>query len=303
MVSMNAMTPPTDTLMAHCTLCPRECGADRSITSGYCSGTDRVIVNTHQLHHWEEPVLSGSQGSGTIFFSNCTMRCVYCQNFEISWLGCGRPRTTEELCAMMIELQQRGAHNINLVTPSHYTPQIRDALRIALDRGLTVPVVWNSNAYEKPETLRLVEGLVDIYLPDFRYFNPATAVRYSGAPDYPEWAKKAIAEMHRQVGTLTLDGDIAKRGVLIRLLVLPGLTAEIKNMLEWIAAAIGPDTWISLMGQYYPTCRSHEFPEINRGITAEEYEECRDRMEELGFENGFVQGVGSSRDYTPDFRE
>lgn len=297
------METDTPTLIAHCTLCPRECGVNRSVTSGYCCGTDRAVVNTHQLHHWEEPVLSGTRGSGTIFFSNCTMRCVYCQNYEISRLGYGTERAADELCGMMLDLQQRGAHNVNLVTPSHYTPQIRDALIVARERGLVVPVVWNSNAYEKPETLQLVNGLVDIYLPDFRYYETESAVRYSSAPGYPEWAKKAIAEMHRQVGTLSVKNGVATRGVLVRLLVLPGLSAEVRQILKWIADTIGNETWISLMGQYYPIYRSHEYPEINRGISGEEYEECRICLEELGFENGFVQGVGSSRDYTPDFSE
>ena len=298
---MTIMNTDNKNMLARCTLCPRECGIDRFAKTGYCRSSAEVMVNLHRLHFWEEPVLSGTHGSGTIFFSNCSMRCVYCQNFRISHEGRGSARTIEELAEIMIGLQEAGAHNVNLVTASHYTPQAAESIRLARSRGLRIPVVWNSSAYEKPETLRLLEGLVDIYLPDFRYFDPATAGRYSSAPDYPEWAKNAIIEMYRQTGHLTLFKGIALKGIIIRLLVLPGQTGAMRDILTWIRDAIGTETWVSLLGQYYPTYRSHEYPEINRPVTEKEYRRCLGYLDELGFDKGFVQKVGSCADYTPEF--
>jgi putative pyruvate formate lyase activating enzyme len=202
---------------------------------------------------------------------------------------------------MMIDLQSRGAHNINLITASHFTPIAAEALFLARSDNLIIPVVWNSSAYEKPATLRLLEGLVDIYLPDFRYIDPAAAQRYSSAPDYPEWAKKSIAEMFRQAGHLVVTDGIAASGLIVRLLILPGQTDSIRKILLWIRDNIGAETWVSLMGQYYPVFRSGEFPEINRSVTREEYEICAGYLDELGFENGFLQEVGSSGEYTPEF--
>ena len=286
-----------------CTLCPRECGVNRSNTAGFCKSTGLARISLHQPHYWEEPVLSGTAGSGTIFFSNCAMRCVYCQNYRISQEGRGTPRSADELCGMMIELQELGCHNVNLVTASHYVPHAVAALRRARHRGLNIPVVWNSSAYEKPETLLLLEGLVDIYLPDFRYFDAVPAARYSGAPDYPAWAKKAILEMFRQVGHLIVVNGIALRGLIIRILLLPGQAGAVRDLLLWIRDSIGTETWVSLMGQYYPAFRSRDFPEINRPVTEAEYLHCVGYLEELGFENGFVQETGSSHDYTPKFDE
>jgi putative pyruvate formate lyase activating enzyme len=295
------MKPDTHTLMAACRICPRECGTDRHAGAGFCTSGAEPRVSLHRLHHWEEPVISGERGSGTIFFSGCTMRCVYCQNYRISQEGRGTDRTVAEVAGMMLDLQERGAHNVNLVTASHFTPQAAEAIALARDRGLAVPVVWNSNAYEKPETLRLLEGLVDIYLPDFRYRDGDAAKRYSAAADYPDRAKEAIAEMFRQCGHLQVRDGIATRGLLVRLLVLPGLSESVRDILSWVRDTLGPETWVSLMGQYYPVFRSCEFPEIDRPVTAEEYERCLDFLEELGFENGFTQEVGSCADYTPEF--
>ncbi|OHD68328.1 MAG: hypothetical protein A2W19_17175 [Spirochaetes bacterium RBG_16_49_21] len=288
---------------AGCTLCPRDCGVDRTVAAGYCKSSDAVRVSLHQLHFGEEPVLSGTAGSGTIFFSHCAMRCVYCQNYRISHEGRGTVRSAEELCGMMLELQELGAHNVNLVTAGHYVPSLVSSLRMARKQGLEIPVVWNSSAYEKPETLRLLQGLVDIYLPDFRYYDPAAAARYSGAPDYPSWAKKAIMEMYRQVGHLSVIDGMAARGIMIRLLLLPGHAGAVRNTLAWIRDALSAETWVSLMGQYCPVFRAHDFPEIDRQITEQEYRLCRGYLDELGFENGFVQEAGSSADYTPVFTD
>jgi putative pyruvate formate lyase activating enzyme len=288
-------------MQAGCFICPRECGADRKRRAGFCKSSWTAEISLHQLHFGEEPVLSGRGGSGTIFFSHCAMRCSYCQNFRISHEGRGTPRSDEELCTMMLELQGLGAHNVNLVTASHYVLQTVRALRMAREHGLEIPVVWNSSAYEKPETLRLLEGLVDIYLPDFRYFDPAVAERYSGAQDYPIWAKRAVIEMFRQTGHLSVTNGIAVRGLIIRILVLPGLSEGVRRILAWIRDRIGPETWVSLMGQYCPVYRAHQFPEINRSVAEEEYRLCLGYLEEFGFENGFAQEVGSDADCTPAF--
>jgi putative pyruvate formate lyase activating enzyme len=261
-----------------------------------------------QLHYGEEPCLSGPDpalgGSGTIFFSGCALKCVFCQNHDISFGNLGHDLSVDDLTALMLELQLSGAHNINLVTPSHFTPQVRQALALAKASGLTLPVVWNSSGYETVETLRGLEGLVDIYLPDLKYMDSHAAARYSAAPDYPRVATRAIAEMHRQVGRLALnDAGLAVRGLLIRLLVLPGNAGRADLALDWIAGTLGADTAVSLMGQYYPAHRAGEFPEINRCVTPGEYGAVRARLEALGFRRGFVQEVGSSAAWTPDFRQ
>jgi len=295
-----------------CTLCPRACKAIRAKASGFCGAGARLRVALAQLHHGEEPVLSGPGpehgGSGTIFFSGCALKCVYCQNHDISMGNLGHDLAVDDLTAMMLELQLAGAHNINLVTAGHYTPQVRQALAQARANGLAVPVVWNSSGYESVDALRSLEGLVDIYLPDLRYMDTQAAARYSAAPDYPKVATHAICEMRRQVGSLEVDDTpeglgLARRGLIIRLLVLPGNAGRTDLALDWIADTLGPDTAISLMGQYYPTHRAAEFPEINRGVTPEEYAAVLARMDELGFTRGFVQEVGSSADGTPDFAQ
>jgi len=295
-----------------CTLCPRACKAVRAQTPGFCGAGAHLRVALAQLHYGEEPVLSGPDpelgGSGAIFFSGCALRCVYCQNHDISFGnaragGLGHELGVDDLTALMLELQLSGAHNINLVTPSHFTPQVRQALVLAKASGLTLPVVWNSSGYESVETLRGLAGLVDIYLPDLKYMDAQAAARYSSAPDYPRVATHAILEMHRQVGRLALDGaGLAVRGLIIRLLVLPGNAGRADLALDWIADTLGADTAVSLMGQYYPAHRAKEFPEIDRCVTPGEYGAVRARLEALGFTCGFVQDVGSSEAWTPNFR-
>jgi putative pyruvate formate lyase activating enzyme len=292
-----------------CTLCPRACKAVRAVKPGFCGAGARLRVALAQLHYGEEPVLSGSDpeqgGSGTIFFSGCALRCVYCQNHDISIGNLGHELSVDDLTAMMLELQLSGAHNINLVTAGHYAQQVREALLLAKRHGLDLPVVWNSSGYESVATLRSLEGLVDIYLPDLRYMDAQAAARYSAAPDYPKAATFALCEMHRQVGSLAVDGvsGLATRGLLIRLLVLPGNAGRTDLALDWIADTVGTETAVSLMGQYYPAHRACEFPEIARGVTPEEYAAIRAHMDELGFTRGFVQEVGSSAAYTPDFTQ
>jgi putative pyruvate formate lyase activating enzyme len=291
-----------------CTLCPRACKAIRATATGYCGAGAHLRVALAQLHHGEEPCLSGfdpERGSGTIFFSGCALRCVYCQNHDISFNNLGHDLSVDDLSAMMLELELAGAHNINLVTAAQFTPHVRQALLQAKANGLTLPIVWNTSAYESVENLRTLEGLVDIYLPDLRYLDAQAAARYSNAPDYPKVATHAIYEMHRQVGGLLLDetSNLATRGLIIRLLVLPGDIGRVDLALDWIADTLGPDTMVSLMGQYYPAHRAAEYPEINRSVTPEEYAAARARMDELGFTRGFVQDVGSSADATPNFAQ
>lgn len=288
-------------LLEHCVICPRACGINRYESLGFCKSSYKIKINTYQLHQWEEPVISGTKGSGTIFFSNCNLQCVFCQNYKISYSGFGKEYTTAEVCAMMLDLQNKGAHNINLVSPAHFTPQLLEVLPMAKNKGLTIPIVWNTNGYEEVETLNLLDGLVAIYMPDFKYSMNEIAYKYSHAADYPLKVKAAIKAMYNQVGHLKVDDGLAWRGLLIRVLVMPNDYNNIAETLRWIAENIGTKTHISLMGQYYPTNKTSHYPEINRAITQEEYNFAKNKLEELGFENGFQQGVGSSSAYTPNF--
>ncbi len=288
--------------LTHCNICPRFCGINRYQSLGYCQANANLKINLHQLHYGEEPVLSGTRGSGTIFFSFCNLKCAFCQNFNISAKGWGSERKNEEAVAIMLELQAMGAHNINLVTPTHYSIQLADVLSEAKGKGLSIPVVWNSNAYENTDTLEHLNGLVDIYLPDLKYADPKYSMQYSSVADYPSVSRQAILEMHRQVGKLVLDRDnIAQKGLIIRMLVLPGQAAGITESLHWIADNLGNDTAISLMAQYYPTWQSFRFPEINRGITQNEYDDFLETLERIGFENGFIQELSCSSEWTPAF--
>jgi putative pyruvate formate lyase activating enzyme len=255
------------------------------------------------VHRGEEPVISGTRGSGTIFFSGCNLRCVYCQNARISQECRGGIVSVERLSDIMLELQDTGVHNINLVTPTHFTPQIRAALVIARQRGLSIPIVWNSSGYESVDTLRSMDGLVDIYLPDFRYANTDDALRYSNASDYPERARAAIQEMYRQVGHLRLNDDgVAERGLLVRVLVFPGGVGDLRARLEWLSDAIDPLTRVSLMAQYYPAHRAAEFPPLDRPLSVEEYHQAVTELERFGLFNGFTQEVAATPEWTPDFQ-
>ncbi len=286
-----------------CKICPRKCGVNREVEKGFCRSGENPIVNLAMPHYGEEPCISGSRGSGTIFFSNCNLACVYCQNHTISQEGRGKVISIEELAQMMLELQDKHVHNVNLVTPTHFTLQIRDAILFAREQGLRIPIVWNSNAYELPETLELMDGLIDIYMPDLRYTSADAAGRFSRASDYPQYARKAILEMYRQVGHLAVDDDdIARKGLLIRLLVLPEDIGGIGDGLRWIADALGSQTHISLMSQYYPVYRANEFPPLDRSLLQDEYEKVLEILSETGLGNGYVQELRPSREWTPSFR-
>ena len=279
-------------LLAPCRLCPRECGADRlSGEEGFCRSGAQPKVASWTLHPWEEPPISGARGSGTIFFSGCTGRCLFCQNYPISQLGVGNVVTVERLAEMMVELQRRGAHNVNLVTPTHFVPQILAALPLAVEMGLRLPLVYNSSGYESVEVLRLLDGVVDVWLPDAKYATDDVARRLSGFSRYVEHNRAALREMYRQVGDeLLLDGEgIAQRGLIIRHLVLPGGLAGTREVLHWIASELSPRVHVSLMGQYFPAYRAVGHPLLGRKLTTEEYEDALAAFDEADLERGWRQ--------------
>jgi putative pyruvate formate lyase activating enzyme len=279
-------------LLESCRVCPHECGVNRLKNDklGFCRSGLNPIVSSVSPHHGEEPPLSGTKGSGTVFFANCNLRCMYCQNYPISQMGHGMERTPGELACQMLRLQEQGCHNLNLVTPTHFMPQILKALGIAKERGFGLPIVYNTSGYESIDSLRLLDGIVDIYLPDMRYSDDAVALKYSLAPRYPAINRAAVKEMFRQVGNLALDENgIAKSGLIIRHLVLPNGLSGTEGVMRFLAGEISPDVYISLMSQYFPAYKATEHREINRKITVEEYEEARRIMESYGLENGWVQ--------------
>lgn len=256
-----------------CDLCPRECGVNRlKGERGACRGGREALVSSYGPHFGEEAPLVGTHGSGTIFFAYCTLRCVFCQNYELSHLGEGEPVTPARLARMMLALELMGCHNINLVSPTHFVPQILAALLRAAAEGLNLPIVYNTGGYENLKTLKLLDGIIDIYMPDFKYSDPEIAAKYSGARDYPQVAKEALKEMQRQVGDLIFDQrGIALRGLLVRHLVLPENLAGTKEVVEFLAREVSPNCFINVMAQYYPAYRAREFPPLNRRITPAEY--------------------------------
>lgn len=274
-----------------CDLCPHQCRVNRLRgETGFCRAGLKPQVASATLHRGEEPPISGTRGSGTIFFSWCTMRCRFCQNFPISQMGNGEELTTSSLAERMLKLQKLGAHNINLVTPGHYLPQILAALWLAIPRGLRLPLVWNSNGYEKVDALALLEGIVDIYLPDMKYSYEEPAVRFSSAPGYRDINRAAIREMVRQTGQLSLDDEgIARRGLIIRHLVLPDRAAGSRETLKWIAETLGTETHLALMNQYFPAYEAGKTPGLQRKISDGEYAEAVEALHEFGLESGWVQ--------------
>jgi len=279
-------------LLSPCNLCPRRCGVDRlSDETGYCLTGARARVYSYLSHHGEEPPISGRRGSGTVFFSGCSLRCVYCQNCEFSQSPVGDELGSEGLADVFLALQKAGCHNVNLVTPTHVVPQALGALAIALERGLHLPIVYNTSGYDLVETLRLLDGVVDVYMPDMRYSDPAAAAKYSDGADYVEVNRAAVAEMHRQVGNLTLSPEgVAVRGLLIRLLVLPSGLSGTEETVKFIADEISPNTSVSLMSQYHPQHKARAYPELSRQITPAEYDRIVHAMEGKGLVTGFLQG-------------
>ncbi len=288
----------------HCEICPRKCGVDRTAGQrGFCRcGADCVVAH-YGLHFGEEPPVSGKRGSGTVFFSPCNLRCLFCQNYQISQAESGRVVRPAELADIFLELEAKGAHNINLVSPTPYAPQICDAIARAKQKGIGIPFLYNTNAYETVETVRALAGLIDIYMPDLKYWSAHIAEELSAAPGYPACAMAAIKEMKEQVGDLTLSGGVATRGLLIRHLVLPGGLAGTRRIIGWIAQNLGPQTAVSLMSQYYPAHRADSRAIINRRIRPDEYAPLVDLLAEKGFGNVFIQEMESAESYRPDFNK
>jgi len=294
--------------LASCDICPRKCGVNRlEEERDFCHSGALPIVASYCAHLGEEPAISGMRGSGTIFFGNCNLHCVFCQNHQISqnWQKQQVNEVSiETLAGYMLELQAQGCHNINLVSPSHFVPQIVSALAIAIPMGLKLPLVYNTNAYDSLETLKELDGIIDIYLPDIKYSDDAKAIRYSNAPDYTSTSRQAIKEMFRQTGELILDADgTAQRGVIVRHLILPENIAGSKEALKWLAQEVSPEVTISLMSQYHPTHHASRFPQIARHISQAEYDDVMQALEESELENGWVQGMDAPQNYLPDFEK
>ena len=289
-----------------CNQCPRKCNKERregdTASYGYCQVSVRPKVARAALHFWEEPCISGEEGSGTVFFSGCNLRCVYCQNVEIAAGVRGKEISVERLAEIFLELQEKGANNINLVTPSHYYMQIKEALLLVKEK-LHIPVIANTSSYESVEVLREMEGLIDIYLADYKYASRELAAKYSHAADYPQVAAEALKEMFRQVGEPEFDErGMMKKGMIIRHLLLPGCLEDSKAVLHFLYDTFGDSVFISIMNQYTPLSHVEEYPELNRRVTEEEYEEIVDYAIELGIENGFIQeGETAEESFIPAF--
>lgn len=283
-----------------CNICPRECSVDRKIQKGFCGMPESFVVARAALHFWEEPFLSGKSGSGTVFFSGCNLRCVYCQNHSISRGQYGKEISDTGLMKIFDSLIEHGANNINLVTPTHYAGQLEKVLR---EYKSSVPVIYNSSGYEKKETIERLEGLIDIYLPDLKYIDSERAEKYSSAPDYFWYASEAIKEMLRQTGSAVFDeNSLMKKGTVIRHLVLPKNTNQSIKIIDWLKENIPTDTYISLMSQYTPVVHSDRFSELNRKITEREYEKVTSYILESGFENVLIQtGDSAKESFIPDF--
>ena len=301
---MNNQFTDNKILLNNCTLCPRNCHTDRiKGKKGYCGQTNELIVARAALHMWEEPCISGTNGSGTVFFSGCSLGCVYCQNHNIAAGKAGKIITPERLGEIFIELQNKGAHNINLVTPGHFIPQIVDAVNLSRKNGFCIPIVYNTGGYEKAEIIQLLDGIVDVYLPDLKYMDGSISQRYSNCRDYFLYASTAITEMTRQVPEPQFDSDgIMTKGVIVRHMMLPGYLEDSKNIIKYLYETFGDKIYISIMNQYTPLPHVAAYPEINRKITDAEYDELVDYAIGLGIENGFIQEGGTqSKSFIPEF--
>lgn len=290
--------------MSSCVLCPRECHVDRNAgKKGFCGMDNRVYLARAALHMWEEPCISGTNGSGAVFFSGCGLRCCFCQNHDIAIGSRGLEISVDRLGEIFLELKEKGAANINLVTGAHYVPQIIQALEQARRQGMDLPVVYNSSGYEKVETLKMLEGYVDIYLPDMKYIEQELARKFSHAPDYVGTAKAAIAEMVRQTGPCQFDMDgYIRKGTIVRHLILPGHTRNSMEVLRYLHETYGEDIYISIMNQYTPVRELKEFKELNRKVTKREYEKVLDAAVNMGIQNGFIQeGETASESFIPEF--
>ena len=288
-------------ILEKCAICPHNCGINRLNNQiGRCKSKDTVKVALYSTHNFEEPCISGKKGSGTVFFSNCNMNCVFCQNYEISQQGKGREISIEELADIFIKQQEKDVENINLVTPTSYVPQIIEAIKIARKNGLKLPIVYNTNGYEKVETLKMLEGYVDIYLPDFKYSNDDLGKRLSKVDNYFEIVTEALKEMYRQTGKAVFNAEgIMQKGMIIRHLVLPNHILNSRRVLKWINENMH-DVYVSVMAQYFPTYKAKEIDDINRKLTKEEYEQIENYLYRLDLENGYIQELGEhEEEYVP----
>jgi len=291
-------------MLSSCKLCPKNCGVNRLKGElGFCRAGNTVKVARASLHHWEEPCISGTKGSGTVFFSNCNLKCVFCQNHEISTHGAGMEVSIDRLSNIFLEQQARGAHNINLVTPTHYAPQIIEAVKLAKEKGLVLPILYNTNSYENVETIKALRGIVDIYLPDLKYFDDKYSIKYSNAPAYFTAATAAIKEMVTQAGEPIFNKEgLIEKGVIIRHLMLPGLLFDSKKIVDFIYNTFGNSVYLSLMNQFTPMHNTYEFKELNKPLNPKHYESLIDYCVELGVTNGFIQYGGTvSESFVPDF--
>ena len=290
--------------LQRCEICPHDCKVNRlQRHMGRCKCNDKIKIALASVHHFEEPCISGKNGSGTIFFSNCNLNCKFCQNYEISQEGKGIEITIEELADIFIKQQEKKVHNINLVTPTMYAYQIIEAIKIARKKGLNIPIIYNSNGYENVQTIKDLNGYIDVYLPDLKYYDNDLGLKYSGIKNYFEYASKAILEMYKQVGSPKFDknGNILK-GLMIRHLVLPNNIENSKNVLKWIKENIDENVYINIMAQYFPTYKAKEIEELNRKLSKEEYEEIENFVYDLNIKNGYMQELGEhEEEYVPDF--
>ncbi|MBR2371566.1 MAG: radical SAM protein [Clostridia bacterium] len=287
--------------MSLCNLCPKNCNVNRNDNVGFCGANKNIKVAKAYLHEWEEPFISGTNGSGTVFFSHCNLKCVFCQNYKISAEGFGKNLSQDELYGVFKNLEQQGAHNVNLVTPTHYVPYILPVLQ-KFKQNSNLPIVYNCGGYEKVETLKMLDGLVDVYLPDMKYVDSRISQKYSHASDYFDVNTKAVLEMKRQQPQDIFEGDLLKKGVVIRHLVMPNLVDQSKKILDWVCNNLGKNTLVSLMAQYQPFYRACEFDEINRKITEREYNRVLDYADQLEMTNILCQERASSNEkYVPSF--
>lgn len=290
--------------LENCTICPRNCKINRlSGLSGACGANDKIKIALASLHYYEEPCISGTNGSGTIFFSNCNLRCIYCQNYKISQEGNGYFISINELADIFLKQQSNGAHNINLVTPTMYAYQIIEALKIAKSNGLNIPIIYNTNSYENVETIRALEGYIDVYLPDLKYFSDDISIKYSKVNNYFNTATQAILEMIKQVGSPIFDENgLIKKGVIVRHLVLPGHIQNSKHILKWLKENLDDKVYVSIMAQYFPTFKANTDPILGRKLSNKEYKDIQNFLYTLDFKNGYIQELGKhEEEYVPDF--
>ncbi|MHC1685479.1 MAG: radical SAM protein [Clostridiaceae bacterium] len=291
-------------MLSKCNLCPRSCNVNRlNGQLGFCGSGSNVKIGRAELHHWEEPCVSGKNGSGTVFFSNCNLKCVFCQNHLISQENTGSEISIERLSEVFIELQNKKAHNINLVTPTHYAPQIIDAVSLSKIQGLSIPVLYNTNSYENVDTIRALKGTIDVFLPDLKYFSDKYAVKYSNAKYYFKIASKAIEEMINVTGSPVFDKDgMIQKGVIVRHMMLPGLLFDSKKIIDFLYNEFGNSIYISIMNQYTPLNKASDYPEINKTLNPKMYDSLVDYAISLGITQGFIQEEGSAnKSYVPDF--